>query len=244
MTLKHVSGFARDNVVNTFHFTGDAESAALPEAITTPLFNLYITDAPAGSSTAPIVKYLSSAFTTMDINLYEVPGTLEPDGRETPSGPPFYTYLGGPTLFADQGPRLSSVNLPSEVAVCCSYQGTPGAGVVQRRRRGRVYFGPFVDAASDGGGTGARPAVGLRNTLAESMQKMIADVEPTFPFVVYSRPFPGRDAIPRTTRPDLPAIPARPATTVNVTQLWVDNEFDTQRRRGLQRTGRTIIATA
>lgn len=240
--LKHTSGLAKHNVVNSFHFEGDADDAAKRTQILDAISAMYRTDAPGTGSTAAIARYLSDQYPTLDLFMYEVPGTLT-DGKETPAGPPIASQLGSAGNLTTVG-KLDANNLPPEVACCMSYQGTPTGGVVQARRRGRVYFGPFNNAAVNGANVDPRPSLGLRTTITESFQQMLTATDTAAEFVVYSRPYAGRDAIPREGRATLPAIAARPGTTVGVDQIWIDDEFDTQRRRGLVRTGRTLLAAA
>lgn len=237
--LKHVSGLAKDNCVNTFHFTGDPDVQAVRDDINASIRAFYQTVPP--NVVDSLAEFMSSSISTLDVNLYVVPGTLDETGRETPTGPPIQTYLGSAGSFSSIT-KMDNQNLPQEVALCVSYQGTPGPGVVQRRRRGRIYIGPLNASAVATSGI-ARPALGIRNVLSEAFVKLAQDVDNSAELVVYSRPYPGRGVIERPGRAPLPAIAARPAATVNVDQVWVDDEFDTQRRRGLERTGRTLIST-
>lgn len=239
--LKHTSGFARDNVVNTFHFSGDPDGGRADE-LATAVRDMYINQ-PAGGI-GSIAEYMAHGYTTVDVHLYEIPGTIDPGtGRESVSGPPFYSRLGATNDLANIA-KLNAKDLPAEVAICLSYQGTPTTGLVQARRRGRVYFGPFNVNAVDMVSGVARPGVSIRQVLRDSFQAMLTATDPDFEFVVYSRPYAGRAAIPRVDKPDLPPIAARVGTTIGVDQLWIDDEFDTQRRRGLQRTGRTLVTAA
>lgn len=109
--------------------------------------------------------------------------------------------------------------LPSEVCLCCSFQAAPLSGTPQSRRRGRVYIGPLKDAnlGSDG-----RPAAGLTGGLASAAAGLLAasDVATTWLWVVHS---------------------SFVAIDVPVTNGWVDNEYDTQRRRGRTATARTTF---
>ncbi len=106
-------------------------------------------------------------------------------------------------------------DFPSEVAVTVSYF----AGVNAPRRRGRIYLGPLIDDS----GTlqpNVRVATTMRLDLAASAAKLRDESTTGGTFwSVYSL----ADGI------------ARP-----VTGGWVDNEFDTQRRRGLRSDARTV----
>lgn len=237
--LKHTSGLPKHNAVNTFHFNGDAADGAKMSALAGHVRNFYTgVRAAAGTSLA---SFLSSELTTIDIKLYEVTGELGPNGGDEPTGPPFLVDLGAAGLLTGIA-KQAAANFPSEVAICVSYQGTAQVGLVQARRRGRIYLGP-LNAGAGNGGSPARPHADFLSTATEAFQEFVQDVDASAEFVVYSRPYAGREAIPRVNKPDLPAIAPRTGTTVNVDQFWIDDAFDTQRRRGADRTGRTLIAT-
>jgi hypothetical protein len=104
----------------------------------------------------------------------------------------------------------SGTPLPAEVALCLSYQGV-NATVPVKNRRGRVYIGPLVKEAvslSQSGGD-VLPNSSFQNALRDAGRVLI-ETDP-FHWVVYS-----------------------PTTLAQSTidQCWVDNAFDTQRRRG------------
>jgi hypothetical protein len=112
----------------------------------------------------------------------------------------------------------SGVALPAEVACCLSFEAVPVSGEIQARRRGRVYIGPLDNSASDSAGT--RPAQQLRDALAEAGERLMteSDTDSTF-WSVYSRV---------------------DNATVAVERGWIDNAFDTQRRRGEAPTDRQL----
>jgi hypothetical protein len=113
----------------------------------------------------------------------------------------------------------SGTSMPPEVAVCCSFQGPRVSGQSQARRRGRIYLGPLRSAFL---GTTGRPASTTAPTIVNGAAPLlqlnvlggIADMK-----WVVSSTFGGRPVI---------------------TNGWVDNEFDTQRRRGRKYTVRTV----
>jgi len=113
----------------------------------------------------------------------------------------------------------SGNSLPAEVALCLSFQGERQSGVSQARRRGRVYIGPLDVAGSDADG---RPTSGLVNAVVDMGESLWADSNAAtdWSWVVYSR-----------VDEDVVAID----------NGWVDNSFDTQRRRGLDPTSRTTL---
>lgn len=110
--------------------------------------------------------------------------------------------------------------LPREVCLTMSFQGVKASGIPQARRRGRVYLGPWVSTAADTGS--GRPGVGLLGAVQAAGAALLAASEASAAvrWVVYS-PTSGDVAI--------------------VDNGWVDNEWDTQRRRGFQSTARSVF---
>lgn len=142
-----------------------------------------------------------------EIKWYDLPGT-----------PPNYPYE---TETRNFSAAPTGTRLPSEVAVCCSFQGTKTPGLPQARRRGRVYIGPLDQAQNNDG----RPASAMLTVLADQMGDLAAGVvagASTGSFWGVWSPTDG--------------------DIVNVTNGWVDNAFDTQRRRGEEYTSRTTWA--
>jgi hypothetical protein len=112
-------------------------------------------------------------------------------------------------------PLTSGDGLPSEVSLCMSYQGAKVSGENQARRRGRIYLGPFKVSANNNG----RPSGDLVGALAGQAAELLAASNSSLNerWVVYS---PTSDA------------------AVQVVGGWVDNAWDTQRRRGVSPTDR------
>lgn len=118
--------------------------------------------------------------------------------------------------------------LPPELAICLSFQGAPASGAPQARRRGRVYLGPLAQAAATDdrvASAAITAAVAMGDSLLEASKAALAD----FTWVVYSRVGTGTPLNP---------IPA----TFAVTNGWVDDEFDIQRRRSLAPTTRSTFS--
>lgn len=111
----------------------------------------------------------------------------------------------------------SAAGLPSEVAACLSFQGEKVPGFPQRRRRGRVYIGPIAQASN----TSGRPSTTLRSTFAASAVELCDDLK-------------GSSNVAQ-----LAVWSVTDGAAVVVTDGWVDDAWDTQRRRGVQRTART-----
>lgn len=130
--------------------------------------------------------------------------------------------IGSP--FADYQFELDSSgvgnNLPSEVAVCLSFRANPTPGGIQARRRGRIYFGPLTDNAIEYDGQVARPDSTMVGFLLASANRLHDVTQASTEWVVHSRV----------------------ADSNAVIQVaWVDNAFDTQRRRGEAASGRTTM---
>lgn len=136
-------------------------------------------------------------------------------------------------------------NLPSEVALCMSFRGDYGLALEEAaddadadsaperprsRRRGRIFEGPFgTDAIAVG--TPGRPHANLIAALVDYGDRLADIGTQGFAFgldlrwVVKSGAYVGAAV-----------------TTHDVSSVWVDNEWDTQRRRGIRATARTTIA--
>lgn len=118
---------------------------------------------------------------------------------------------------------VATNGMPQEVALCVSYQGPRQAGQKQARRRGRIFTGPFSVAANNG--VAGRPASALRTLMADSAENNLLQItgQAGWEWVVHSR-----------------VAPAASADTI-VTDGWVDDSWDTQRRRGNRPSARTVF---
>lgn len=121
--------------------------------------------------------------------------------------------LEGPQSFTPN----NTAGLPPEVALVVSFQAPKTSGVPQARRRNRIYL-PFLTAAANS--TDGRPAGAFLTAVETAAADLLAASGPTsadWQWMVYS---PTDNAI------DL------------VDNGWIDNEWDTQRRRGRIATSR------
>lgn len=110
----------------------------------------------------------------------------------------------------------SGAGLPTEVALCLSFQGLRIPGTPQARRRGRVYIGTLKATVN----VNQRPASAAMNALRDAGVNLAADLEVAFTgarWAVWS---------------------ALDASAVPLTECWVDDSFDTQRSRGQDPTTR------
>jgi len=112
--------------------------------------------------------------------------------------------------------------LPSECAICLSFHGVQVSGSPAARRRGRVYLGPWNDAALDPTG---KIAGALLTAIDGAATALLASG--TTEWAIYSRT-------------DLPVVTDLDEG-VTVVGGWIDNAWDTQRRRGEAPTSRTLF---
>lgn len=113
-------------------------------------------------------------------------------------------------------PSLGS--LPPEVSLVLSFQGEQESGVPQARKRGRVFI-PFL--FSNANGSDGRPIAATITDVRDAANALLtaSNNAAGWTWLVFSRVAPGYTA---------------------VTNGWVDNEWDTQRRRGRKATSRTV----
>lgn len=107
---------------------------------------------------------------------------------------------------------------PHEVSLVISFRAAAVSGTPQARRRGRIYLGPLADQAIANADGDGRPTASLINAAKTAPKTLALASDALWTWVVWSSL-------------------AGPATIV---AGWVDNSFDTQRRRGLAPTVRTI----
>lgn len=114
----------------------------------------------------------------------------------------------------------SATSIPRECAMCVSFQAPRISGVPQSRRRGRLYLGPFGSSALDTA-TG-NPSANIVTACVNFGSALLdfSQGQADWKWAVYS--------------------------TVNetgseVSDGWVDNAWDTQRRRGNEWTARTLF---
>lgn len=115
----------------------------------------------------------------------------------------------------------SGQSLPAEVALVGSFEGTPVSGEPQARKRGRIFWGPLETEtlAMSANNSDAVPSATAVSILNGAMQALEASNVADATWCVYS---PTDDLL------------------VPVVRGWVDNAFDTQRRRGIKATTRTL----
>lgn len=193
--LHHDSGVAELDVTNTFHWQTSITEAASITAIRANLENFYSTT--NEGFLGPLSEYFSSELSgVVGVTMYDL---ADPTPRVPIDEYEFTTAV------------PSGEPLPSQVALCLSFQGARISGTPQARRRGRVYLGPLDITATEVSGGEARPVSGLIDVALAAAERMLADsTTNNSHWAVYS-----------PTNNDL----------VPVVGGWLDNRFDIQRRR-------------
>lgn len=159
----------------------------------------------------PVDGFIRSQLDRVDYRLYDL---NEPEPRE-------------PTLVAAAAqPSGLGEALPFEVATCLSFYG----GRNLPRRRGRIYLGPLTTACmeSKAGNGEPGPSLAFRTAMLDGAEALggavrTAGGDGAGSWVVYSPT----------------AAAAGGVSTHAVSDAWVDDAFDTQRRRGDDPTTRT-----
>jgi hypothetical protein len=140
------------------------------------------------------------------------------DATFTPSGGPLRTAA-LPT-FVLSG---SASSLPAEVALCLSFKTNSNLNGSVARRRGRVYIGPLSISAVVANAAGdSRPSTNFINNLVRAGLQL-ATSNGAAQWVVWSE--------------------VTNATSGPVSDLWVDDAWDTQRRRGADAVTRQTATT-
>lgn len=205
------TGLPEDRVVNTWHF--DADPAVFPATGLADAQN--IADMVEDFYTA-----IPSGAAAAVASLYssELAGSAIINVYDLTQPTPRVPVLEHPFSFT---PGVNA--LPAEVAFCLSYQAIPVAGISQARRRGRIYLGPFSRSTTVIDGAVSEPDDGMRGIIRRAARDLLAasNASVSNTWAVLSR----------ASTPDALAA---------VADGWVDNAWDTQRRRGLAPTVREL----
>jgi len=216
----------RDVSVNVFHCRS---SDVINAAVLTDVFNAF-----------------NAFYTTWDDNLSSVVGTSARIKIYNMDDPPPRFPIMDQTFTLT--PAAGAATMPNEVASCLSFEGLVASGVNRRRNRGRVYLGPLAAAAGTQTGADLRPNVTFRNAVTGAANTHLMPIPgttsaQTIEWCVFSRSNALGLAIgepPPLTEPNYNesqlAIGYR-----TVIRAWIDDAFDTQRRRGLRPTLKTVV---
>lgn len=212
MRLARVGGLPEDVVINTFHFsTPNLGSVTAAEASAVAAKVYDFYDKTWSPATVPVRSFLSASVATT--------------GHETRVYDMEQPTPRAPILSVARSLAVGATSMPSEVALCLSYRGALESGTLPARRRGRIYIGPLTQAAVLTGVAGdARPESSLITAMLNAAKSSLMEDVSLGDWCVASQPTPGGDV-----------------TLVPIVHAWVDNAFDTQRRRGGKPTTRTTI---
>lgn len=212
--LPYTSGLPRDVAVNTFHFRADDSlSDLVVGTIIENRIKSFYNDVATGAA-ATVRSFISAVVSrTTDACTTKCYKLSDPLPRA-----PF--HIDSWTLGAADG----NTSLPLEVALCTSFRGPYDSGVAQASRRGRMFIGPLSAVASTTVANAAPvPTASFITALKLATQELCEDdSEPLVRFIQYSRKL-SAGIVPEAG--------------------WVDNEFDTQRRRQVKATARSTWAT-
>ena len=215
------TGHPKDNIVNTWHFTtptasGEVDTQAVFDALVAAVKDFYDTAVVFGSvggGGVPVRSFVTSVALqpTVTVKIYR----CETEIALGLSAEPLFT-----TTFT-LGAMASGAPYPAEVAICASFKSTPTDPAYPAAcQRGRVFVGG-LDSAQAGGVASGRVYVGagFRDVLCGAMKRLANVNAQGINWIVWSHKL--HQAFP-------------------VTAGWVDDAFDTQRRRGPDAGSRTL----
>lgn len=217
VVIKAKSGLAKDQYVNNFTF---GATSALSGADATDLAELvgeayHLPQTIGGEARSHIGFHFGSqvAQSGHEVKLYAM--------SQTPPRVPIEVYTFG--LPANP----ASAGLPGEVALCVSGRAAKTSGTVDARRRGRVYIGPLrvSDITNEATTNKPRPATALITDILYNIVGigLRAQSEASCQLGTSSSQGAAGNFVPWS-------------------EVWVDNAFDTQRRRGDAPTAKTTTS--
>lgn len=219
VTLEHKSGQPRDRVVNSFTFSSVGVIGDFGFFDVNSALESFYNDTPSGTagSIASLISGAMSRVIKPIIRHYDITAHLGGD----PAGSPVAEYDFSANLDVNSGGQP----LPSEVALCLTAAADFGSDVEfapgsrpRARDRGRLYLGPLHAGVLDVGAVNEPvPSPSAINILAGAGAALRDNANTTW--CVWSR---------------------AGAIVKPVVDVWVDNAFDTQRRRGERATARTV----
>lgn len=158
VTFDHDSGLPENQIVNTWHVSGDLNGG---ETLIAASFADFYGEAATGQLNTIMARMSSVLTGTGVVRMYDLADVV-------PRVPILeYEFAG----FTPGGTAL-----PSEVACCLSFKAAPVAGVNAARRRNRVYIGPLAESARISG-TEPRPLGTFRADLFIALQNLKDEIE-------------------------------------------------------------------
>jgi hypothetical protein len=215
VSFERLSGLPEDRVVNTWHFS----------TVSTP---------PLRADLSRIGTMLNRFYVVLEGAFNEAPANFFSDFLAGPMRVRYYNMdvaAPRPLLAEDTFPFFPTPTpqqLPSEVALVLSYRSDRIAGVLPASERGRVYLGPFHAGAAVDGSFDSRPVPALIAAVARHATRLIGDGEvPGATWISYSPT--------RRSRGQAPFFGV-------VKSGFIDDAWDSQRRRGRDASTRTIYS--
>lgn len=209
------TGLSEDRVVNTFHFDGPQDLEAHRTSVVAALTSFYTTLQLSGAS---VSRYISPWIQrAAELRIYNM---ADAQPRQPTIHPITLEAAGDPTT-----------HIPEECAVVLTFRAS---APYTARRRGRIYIGPLNDFA-------VIPGSATTQTHVDgTMQQVLADAAEAL--AASSADWAVRSAGARVPRANAQApLGALLAEAYyRVTNGWIDNAMDSQRRRGPDATSRLL----
>lgn len=169
---------------------------------------------PAGGDLGTLCQDVVNAYTAFMGNVGGAANKVTATAYDAEGAPPHYP------IATKSGALVPTTGGPREVALCLSFfGGVPGQPDTFRNvasQRGRIYLGPLSHAVI----SGERPTNDASGPMAAAMTlgtALAAAGGDAFTWVIWSR---------------------KRSTAYQVGTIWVDDEWDAQRRRGYRATTR------
>lgn len=239
--LPSVSGLPADSYTNSWHFNVPDDANQTAPA--------WVNDATPGFDLAPDRSRIAAAIAQRLQRFYDAPTEEGPvsaylgDSVVRSSCSVKVTRRGGPRPWYPIDeitiPLTAAANtalmIPHECAVVLAFNAGNKAGDVSARRRGRIYFGPLgASSVTNVAGQGPRVNLALQRTLVRAASRLKRETGNSWVTLSTEGGAQYSDPIRRRGR-----VPG-PDVINSVTTVYVDNAFDTQRRRGPKATNRLI----
>lgn len=214
VTIPLDSGVPEDAIVNTLYFDDDDDPIA-DEGDTRDWIMILLT---AFYNAIDGFVFPNTVGANATVRLYDM-ADAEPRV-------PLYTETIALTPYT-AGPMVN------EVAICASFAAQVESGDVPARKRGRIFLGPVTVDAGVLVGSQVRPTTSTMDAIRDAMDAMADGYEhPASPgyrcrWAVYS---------PKTDE-----LGTLGEAFSDVVRGWVDDAFDTQRRRGPVATTRLVF---
>lgn len=210
VNLQRITAIPADDVTNTWHFKDSAQGS--------------VTVGDATDLAAALVQFYEDANSWWSEALTGAITVKVYDLNDAKPREPVYEVLDSFTAPTNNG-------LPSEVALCLSFQAAAASGSPIARRRGRVFLGPLQVAtlgttAADGEVRPTNAALAAFDTFYSDLRTAVAGIG-SYAHCVYS--------------PTSDESSSLDGSTHVVSEVWMDDSFDIQRRRGSDPTSRRVI---